>query len=162
MKIPNVELPIGKLVRQAEPFDLPALKAMIDGADLFPSEMLDDMIAGFFAGTASNEYWLTIDDGELKALAYYAAERMTEGTWNLLLITVHPDHQRQGYGTAMMCAVEHELSKRGERLLLIETSSLPAFERARIFYEKLGYDREAKIRDFYSDGDDKIVFRKAL
>ncbi len=162
MEKSDVELLRTKRVRHVQPGDVTALKSIIDATGLFPSEMLDGMIAGFLKGTAADECWLTIDNGGLKALAYYAAERMTAGTWNLLLIAVHPDHQRKGYGAAMVRAVEHELRKQGERLLLIETSGLPAFERARIFYDKLGYDREAKIRDFYSDGDDKIVFRKAL
>jgi hypothetical protein len=39
---------------------------------------------------------------------------------------------------------------------------LPTFERTRAFYAKNGYDQEARIRDFYKSGEDKIVFRKAL
>ena len=42
------------------------------------------------------------------------------------------------------------------------TSGLPSFERTRGFYRLCGYDEEARIRDFYQAGEDKIVFRKAL
>jgi ribosomal protein S18 acetylase RimI-like enzyme len=28
------------------------------------------------------------------------------------------------------------------------------------FYKKIGYTQEAVIRDFWKDGEDKIVFRK--
>jgi ribosomal protein S18 acetylase RimI-like enzyme len=45
---------------------------------------------------------------------------------------------------------------------LVETSGLPKYDRARAFYTKCGYEEEARIRDFYTTGDDKIVFRKAL
>ena len=45
---------------------------------------------------------------------------------------------------------------------LVETSGLPEFERARAFYRKCGYEEEARIREFYNAGEDKIVFRKAL
>lgn len=41
-------------------------------------------------------------------------------------------------------------------------SGLDSFELTRSFYRKNGYDEEARIRDFYRAGDDKIVFRKAL
>lgn len=51
---------------------------------------------------------------------------------------------------------------RGERILLVETSSLPMFERMRAFNRKCGYNEEARIRDFYQAGEDKLVFRKAL
>jgi ribosomal protein S18 acetylase RimI-like enzyme len=54
------------------------------------------------------------------------------------------------------------LTVRGARVLLVETSGLPSFERTRAFYRKCGYDEEARIRDFYKAGDDKIVYRKML
>jgi ribosomal protein S18 acetylase RimI-like enzyme len=47
-------------------------------------------------------------------------------------------------------------------VLLVETSGLPAFARARAFYRARGFDEEARIRDFYAAGEDKIVFWKAL
>lgn len=142
--------------------DLPALKAVIDATDLFPSDMLDDMVAGYLRGDPADGFWLTHDEGGPLAVACCAPERMTLGTWNLLLIAVHPERQRQGMGAALMRHVEQTLAARGERLLLVETSGLPAFERTRAFYRKLGYDEEARIRGFYQAGEDKVVFRKAL
>jgi ribosomal protein S18 acetylase RimI-like enzyme len=58
--------------------------------------------------------------------------------------------------------MENALRANGQRLLLVETSGLPIYERTRAFYAKCGYEEEARIRDFYTAGDDKIVFRKAL
>ncbi len=94
-------------------------------------------------------------------MAYYAPERLTEGTWNLYFIGVHPD-RREGRASALLDYVERALAARGERLLLVETSSLETFGRAWALYRKCGYDEEARIRDFYAAGSDKIVFRKAL
>ena len=62
----------------------------------------------------------------------------------------------------MLKYVERALMSRGQRVLLVETSGLPSFERTREFYRKNGYDQEARIREFYNAGEDKIVFRKAL
>lgn len=149
-------------IRPVTPEDTDALKAVIDASGLFPSELLDDMIAGYFSGDVGDEFWLTIDAGGPLAVAYYVPERMTQGTWNLLLIAVHPDHQGQGRGAALLRHIEQALTARGERLLLVETSGLPSFEGTRAFYRKCGYDEEARIRDFYQAGDDKIVFRKML
>jgi ribosomal protein S18 acetylase RimI-like enzyme len=142
--------------------DLPALKAVIDATELFPSDMLDDMVSGYLSGEAGNDFWLTIDDAGPVAVAYYVPERMTEGTWNLLLIAVHPDHQGRGQGAALLRHIEFALAARGQRLLLVETSGLPSFERMRSFYRKNGYGEEARIRDFYQAGEDKVVFRKVL
>jgi ribosomal protein S18 acetylase RimI-like enzyme len=141
---------------------MPALKAVIDATGLFPSDMLDDMAAGYFNGEARDDYWLTVDDGEPVAVAYYGPERMTQGTWNLLLIAVRPDRQGKGVGAALLHEIELALASRGQRILLIETSGLAHFERTQAFYRKCGYGEEARIRDFYQSGEDKIVFRKAL
>jgi ribosomal protein S18 acetylase RimI-like enzyme len=150
------------LIRSITPEDVPALKMIIDATGLFPSDMLDDMLVGYFNGDASEDFWLTIDEKGLLAVAYYGPERMTQGTWNLLLIAVHPDSQGQGRGSALLDYIEQALAERGARLLLVETSGLPSFGRQRTFYRKCGYNEEARIRDFYQAGEDKIVFRKAL
>lgn len=54
------------------------------------------------------------------------------------------------------------MTARAGRLLLVETSALPAFEGTRAFYRRLGYEEEARIRGFYAAGEDKVVYRKAL
>ena len=87
---------------------------------------------------------------------------MAYGIWNLLFIAVRPDLQGRGRGSALLRHIEQALRERGARLLLIETSGLGTFERTRAFYRKHGYDEEARIRDYYRPGDDKVVFRKAL
>jgi hypothetical protein len=51
---------------------------------------------------------------------------------------------------------------RGGRMLIVETSGSPDFERTRKFYIQCGYEEEARIRDFYATDDDKVVFRKVL
>lgn len=152
----------GGTIRPVRADDLPALKQVIDGTGLFPSDMLDRMIGGFLNGQDLDQFWLTVDDGGPVAIAYYTPERMTEGTWNLLLIAVHPARQGRGIGAKLQGHVERHLAARGERILLVETSGLPEFERMRSFYRKLDYTEEARIRDFYRQGEDKIVFRKAL
>jgi ribosomal protein S18 acetylase RimI-like enzyme len=110
----------------------------------------------------TQDIWLTDDDNEPVGMAYIAPERMTEGTWNLYLIAVHPDRQKQGRGKTLLRHVEQMLMERGERILLVETAGTDDFEYVRAFYRQNGYEEEARIREFYAAGVDKIVFRKAL
>lgn len=149
-------------IRRAVPDDLPALKALIDTVDLFPSDTLDDMMADYFTNPDTRDCWLTDDDNGLVSVAYYAPERLTDGTWNLYLIAIQADRQGQGRGATMMRYVENDLRARGERLLLVETSGLPDFGYQRAFYQRCGYTEEARIRDFYKAGEDKVVFWKLL
>ena len=153
---------IDKNIRFVIPTDMPSLKSVIEANGLFPSNMLDDMISDYFNNENSNDFWLTYEDNQPVAIAYCAPERMTEGTWNLLLIAVHPDYQGKGYGSSILHYIEQMLAAREERLLLIETSSLDSFVRSQAFYLKCGYEKEAQIREFYQAGEDKIVFRKLL
>ena len=150
------------MIRPLATGDLLAVKRIVAETEMFPPEMVDAMAAPFLNGHGGEESWLVTDDGEPVAVAYYAPERMTEGTWNLLLIAVRPDNQGKGVGSALQRHIEHELGARGQRVLLVETSGLPAFGRTRRFYKSLGYIEEARIRDFYEAGNDKVVFWKHL
>lgn len=149
-------------IRPIKPDDLPALKTVIDANELFPSNMLDDMISDYFNNEDSHDYWFTYDEDPPVAIAYCAPEKMTQGTWNLYLIAVHPNYQGSGRGTSMLQNIEQKLSSRGERILLVETSGLDSFNRTRAFYRQCGYEQEAQIREFYQAGEDKIIFRKSL
>jgi ribosomal protein S18 acetylase RimI-like enzyme len=144
----------------------PAILALAVSSGLFPpeeiAEVADVLAAALRQELGPDHYWLTDDDGGPIGVAYYAPERMAEGTWNLYMLAVRPDRQRQGHGAALVRHIERQLADRGARLLLIETSGLGSFERTRAFYRALGYAEEARIRDFYKAGDDKVVFRKAL
>ena len=143
--------------------DVLALKGVVDATELFPSHLLDDMLEAFLAGERPDELWLTVAGGDGPvAVAYCAPEPMTEGTSNLLLIAVHPAHQGRGVGQALTREVERLLAAGGQRVLPVETSGLPAFERTRDFYRRRGYTEEARIRDYYAAGEDKVVFWKAL
>lgn len=122
----------------------------------------DTLSAPFLRGDGGDDHWLVADDGGPVAVAYFTTERMTEGTWNLLLIAVLPTMQSQGIGAALMRSIEADLAARGQRVLLVETSGLPQFARTRAFYLRDGYEEEARIRDFYQAGEDKVIFRKLL
>ena len=148
-------------VRPATPADLPAFKAMIAAAELFPPSLLDDMIAPYFAA-ADEGIWFTLDEGEPVGMAYCVPERMTSGTWNLLLIAVAPGRQRSGGGRLLLGAVEEHVAKQRGATLLVETSDLPDFSGPRDFYLAQGFVEEARIRDFYQPGEAKVVFWKSL
>lgn len=154
------------MIRPATPDDQKALIAIAEAIGLFsPQELeeLSSMLAEYFNGNlGSDRFWSVYDDGKPVGVAYYAPEPYADGTWNLYFIAVHPNRQGEGIGGKLLHYVEQMLTERGERVLLVETSGLPNFERTRAFYRKHGYDEEARIREFYKAGDDKIIFRKAL
>jgi ribosomal protein S18 acetylase RimI-like enzyme len=156
------------MIRPTTPEDVPVLVVLAEASGLFQPDQLEEvreMLAEYFGGnnSDSDHFWITDDDNdEPVGVAYCAPEQMTDGTWNLQLIAVRPDRQGQGRGAALVRYVEDTLTARRARVLLVETSGLESFERTRAFYRKCGYNEEARIRDFYREGEDKIVYRKAL
>lgn len=154
------------MIRPITPEDTTALIALADATGLFPPsglELLHQMLTNSLGEDSDTApFWITDDDRGPVGVAYCEPERMTDRTWNLQLIAIHPDHQGQGRGAKLLRYVEQALMVRGGRMLLVETSGLPDFERTRGFYLKCGYKEEARIRDFYAAGDDKVVFRKVL
>ena len=154
------------MIRPITPDDTGDLIHLAKEIGLFSPDELEEL-RQMLADSLSEEgdthpFWITDDDDGLVGLAYCEPERMTSGTWNLQLIGVRPTHQKQGRGGKLLSFVEETLASRGARVLLVETMGTPDFEHVRTFYRKNGYDEEARIREFYAEGADKIVFRKAL
>lgn len=154
-------------IRPVEPPDRAAVLTISHTSGLFPADELDDITATldlYLSGTSTDDRWIIATDGASPVgIAYYAPERMTNGTWNLYLLAIDADHQHRGHGAALVSHVEHDLRTGSQaRLLLIETSGVPEFAGQRAFYTQLGYHLEARIREFYDTGDDKIIYSKAL
>ena len=147
-------------IRPVERADIPNIKIIAEAAELFPGDMLDDMIAPYFARTARDIWFVVTQEDEPVGFGFCEPERMTDGAWNLLAIGVSPERQGQGLGGAMMAYLENQLKDQGERVLLVETMGTLAFEATRAFYKKSGYAEEARIRDFYEAGADKVIFWK--
>lgn len=143
--------------------DLPALKEVLDTLELFPSEMLNEMISDYFNNPDNPEFWFTaVANDKPISIGYCAPEQLTDGTYNLLALGVRSDIQSKGTGKEMMTYIENELRENGQRILIVETSSTEAFAGSRKFYENQGYTKEAIIRDFWEEGDDKVVYWKKL
>ena len=151
------------VIRKIKKDDLQYLKDVLNSIELFPSEMLEDMISDFFNNPETEEIWFTAtENGMPISIGYCAPEKLTEGTFNLYAIGVKGDIQGKGIGKTMMKYLEELLKQKGHRILIVETSGTDDFEITRKFYEKLDYSKEAVIRDFWKEGDDKVIYWKKL
>jgi ribosomal protein S18 acetylase RimI-like enzyme len=143
--------------------DIDGLKKVVDSSELFPSEYLGEMISDYFNNPATQDLWFTyMDNDKQLAIGYCVPEKLTDGTYNLLAIGVSQDAQRNGIASQMMNYIEQLLKQKDGRILIVETSSDDAQIGARNFYNKIGYTQAAVIKDFWKDGEDKIVFWKKL
>ena len=142
--------------------DLPAIAPVLEATGLFPSNMLADMAAPFLDDAAPH-IWLVATIGRrLCGFAYCEPERATQGTFNLLAIAVAPGDQGQGVGSTLVASLEARLRTDAARVLIVETSALDAYADSRAFYLVRGFSEEARIRDFYDEGEHKVIFWKHL
>ncbi len=124
---------------------------------------LSEMTRGDLAGSDEGRVWFLSEAAEgVKGAACLSPEPLQEDVRNLLFISVAPDHRDAGVGRRLIAHAEGLARDAAARLILIETSSGPAFETARALYSKLGYMQDGQIRDYFGPGDDKVIFRKSL
>lgn len=106
--------------------------------------------------------WFTAIDENPVGVAYCAPEPVTSGTWNLLMLWIKNGHEGRGFGKELVSHVEKEIKNRQARLLIVETSQLPDFSSARVFYEKCGFKLDAEVKDFFAAGDNKLIYTKSI
>lgn len=159
--------PDDPIIRATTPDDVEALIRLTAATGMFKPlelETLQEIFSDYFGGsgcTDQHSRTLVVADS-VRGFVYFAPAPMTDRTWYLYWIVVAAEAHGRGYGRALLRYAEDEIRRRGGRVLFIETSGLPHYERTRRFYRQQGYDQEAVLRDFYASGDDMIVFRKLL
>jgi ribosomal protein S18 acetylase RimI-like enzyme len=100
------------------------------------------------------------DGDRALGFACYGPRDLTEGVFDLYWVAVDPEARCQGVGRALLIASENAARAMGGRMLIAETSGTPHYEPTRKFYFGVGYENEATIKDFYSIGDDLVIFIK--
>jgi len=101
-------------------------------------------------------------DGRVVGYLSYGPTPLTEGTYDLYWMAVASGEQGRGYGRELVGWLEEEVRAAGGRMILIETSSQPKYEKTRRFYTGLSYQEVSRIPDFYRRGDDRITYVKYL
>ena len=162
MPAPTIRPVVAKDLGRIKQIAVAAKMFTVDDVDFF-----DDMVHGYCDATLEGHQWFAVEsaDGVVVAAAQFAPEPFADRMWNLYFIAVDPEHQGQGIGRSLMSHIEADLQKRGDsqaRTVIVETSSTDQYTRTRKFYADLGYDEEARIRDFYGPGDNKVVFWKSV
>jgi ribosomal protein S18 acetylase RimI-like enzyme len=128
-------------------------------------ECVDELWGEYQArGPERSGYYFIVDkeDERVRGYACYGPRALTDRTYDLYWIAVDPNARGGGIGKKLLAATQEAVRKLGGRLLIVETSGLPKYESTRAFYLATGYLLEATLKDFYSDGDDLVIFTKRL
>ena len=86
----------------------------------------------------------------------------TKNRYDLYWIVISSELRGKGIGKRLISETEKTIVERGGKKIYVETSSKASYYDTRQFYIRCGYIEEAVFKDFYDDGDDKIVYLKNL
>ena len=147
--------------------DKPAImKILATTAEFNPAEVpvAEEVIDSYLKSSCQSGYHIWVAEVEQRVVGYicYGPAPLTEGTWDIYWIAVSGGEQSRGIGGALTVFAEEEIEKARGRLVLVETSSKPEYEKTRHFYHRHGYEVISRIPDFYAVGDDKLILQKRL
>ncbi|UCG99939.1 MAG: GNAT family N-acetyltransferase [Deltaproteobacteria bacterium] len=100
--------------------------------------------------------------GTLAGYICFGPVPMTDDSYDLYWIVVDEKFSRKGVGGKLLGFMEEFVTREGARRIYAETSSTPPYEPATSFYEKHGYQVVGVLKDFYRDGDHKMIFMKGV
>lgn len=113
---------------------------------------------------AQKDYEIFVDEesNEINGYVCVGPRPLTVGTYDLYWIAVNPNVQSKGIGSKLISYIENYLKDKSVRLILIETSGKPSYEKERKFYLKNLYKELVEIKDFYNVGDSLVIYGKYL
>jgi ribosomal protein S18 acetylase RimI-like enzyme len=164
---PRVDARSRGLIRPLRRPDREPLLAILSATKVFSREEIDvalELIDAVLDRPDRGDYIIFVLEEEGTVLGYYCVgpTPATASTFDLYWIAVSPGVQGHGVGTALNDHAEALIRSRGGTLIMVETSSRKEYEPTRAFYGGKGYRELARVRDYYSPGDDLVIFGKYL
>ena len=157
-------MPVRKFVRE----DIGPLEEIVRATGVFREEEIAVAVELMeIAATEKDQkdYILfCYEDEEGSVQGYYCIgpTPMTQSTFDLYWIAVHPRLHKKRIGHELLEHCEAQVKSMGGNLMIVETSSQPNYEPTRRFYSRHQYSEEARIRDYYAQGDDLIIYSKHI
>jgi ribosomal protein S18 acetylase RimI-like enzyme len=148
--------------------DRKKLYSMLVGAQVFTREEIEVAmeLIGIVLGDPNQEDYridcMVNDEDQPVGYVCYGPVPMTQGTFDLYWIVVDSRCQGQGVGSRLLHFLEEAVRETKGRMILIDTSSTPQYEKAQKFYLGHGFQEVARIPDYYHLGNDRITFCKKL
>ena len=153
-------------IRKFEKEDIKALAEIVRATGVFREEEIN--VAVELMDIAVNDkdqkdYFLFsyVDEtGTVQGYYCVGPTPMTQETFDLYWIAVHPHLQKKRIGHQLLEHCEAQVKTMGGKLLVVETSSQPKYEPTRRFYLRHQYAEAARIKNYYAQDDDLVIYSK--
>ncbi len=151
---------MGMLIRGLGPNDRAAVRSALTAGGAF-SQLEIDVALELFDDPAYPHFGAEIDR-IVRGYVCVVKTTLTESTWHIYWLCVHPGSQRRGIGRALESRAAQFAREHGGRRIVVETSGRPDYEGARAFYSRIGYREAGRIPDYYKPGDDCVYYYKPI
>lgn len=101
-------------------------------------------------------------DGKTLGYTCFGPIACTRHSFDLYWIGVHNNARGLGLGKLLMKETEKICRELGCKGMYIETSSREKYIPTQKFYDSCNCTLIARIKDFYDDGDDKLIYKKEI
>jgi ribosomal protein S18 acetylase RimI-like enzyme len=155
-------------IRKLKPEDVEPLNRILEETGVFTDEEVAtalELMDIFLNVPGQKDYDLysaVIDCKEIGGYVCVGPRPLTKGTFDLYWIAVKPSSQGRGIGKKLTKFAEDIVRTQGGRLLIAETSSLPRYKKTWEFYRSNRFEELARIKDYYTLGDDLVIYGKYL
>jgi ribosomal protein S18 acetylase RimI-like enzyme len=115
-------------------------------------------------GEAAGYYFLFIEDDNHNTVGFtcFGEIPCTRQRYDIYWIVVDDSQRGKGLGKFILKETEKEIARIGGEIAYLETSSIEKYHPTRVFYEKLDYTKEVELKDFYDNGDSKVIYSKRV
>lgn len=105
-----------------------------------------------------------INEGSIAAYIQASIPADTEYTWKIDWIVVDQSQRKHGIGSSLMRICEQYIKQNGYTNVIVETlgSNSDISRSATSFYRKVGFTLVGEIPNYWSPGENKLVFAKNL
>lgn len=155
------------LLRPALAEDASAIFSLAQNESLFNIQDLSavqELFNDYIQRPDHNGYFFisALDGQQLIGFACYGPTPLTEGTFDLYWINIVDAWKGKGVGKQLIAAVVEAVRTAHGRLIVLDTSGRPDYAPTRAFYVRCGFHPTATIPDFYTPGDDLVIYTLPL
>lgn len=86
----------------------------------------------------------------------------TDERYRIYWLAVDEKLRGKGYGAMILQETEKLIAQKGGKRIYLETSMREQYQPTRDFYRKCGYIAEAKLDNYFYDGDGMVIYVKIL
>lgn len=153
------------MIRSIKPFDVEGLEKLLKKIPNFNEaevKVAMELIEITVNNPDQTDYNIFVYEEDGRILGYHCTGKrpLTDAVYDLYWIVADPEHSGKGIGKNLLEHAENFVKERKGRWILAETSSKESYRSTQSFYFRNNYTIISEIKDFYSVGDNLLIFGK--